>query len=82
MKTSDFQHRFLPPFLTALSLAVLLAIPAVVQAADADAHSGHSIAASQGNVVHQPAGPMLQEKMARAVEQIEQIGRASCRERV
>src|SRR3989442_3417640 len=71
MKTSDFQHCFLPPFFTALTLAALLILPTLVQAAEADVHSGHAIAASQGNVVHQPAGPMLQEKMARAVEQIE-----------
>ena len=71
MKTSDFHHRFLSLFITALSLAVLLVLPTVVQAADADVHSGHAIAASQDGVVHQPAGPMLQEKMARAVEQIE-----------
>src|SRR5256712_11087117 len=71
MKTSDFQHSFFPPSFPALPLWPLLILPTLVKAAEADVHSGHAIAASQRNVVHRPAGPMLQEKMARAVEQIE-----------
>ena len=67
MKTSGLRHLVLPSYF----LAAALVFPAGVLAADSDAHQGHAGSPSTAGVVHQPAGPVLQEKMARAIEQIE-----------
>src|SRR5438094_2161816 len=71
MKTSFVRNLLLPScFIVALSGALLIA-PTYVPAADSNVHVGHELAASPADTVHQPAGPVLQEKMARAIEQIE-----------
>jgi len=56
-------------FMPSLAIAAMLVTPLDTLAADL--HEGHSLAAPSAGVVNQPAGPMLQEKMARAIEQIE-----------
>ena len=68
MRTSHVRLFSLPSVLAALALGAMLLTVSFAFAADADVHQGHAITTS---VVHQPAGPILQEKMARAIEQIE-----------
>src|SRR3989338_4428054 len=64
------KHRMLGKGLATLAtLAVLSTVtPALAETSHGEHAAVKSLAAT---VVHQPAGPMLQEKMARAVEQIE-----------
>src|SRR2546425_11680099 len=61
MNTSDFPHRFLPPFLTAFLLAVLVVFPKVVGGADSDAHQGHGVSHAAMGMVDNSNEPWAQQ---------------------
>src|SRR5438132_12834944 len=71
MKTSLVSNSLVPAFLGSVLFGALIITPTFAPAADSNVHEGHEVATPPGVAVQQPAGPVLQEKMARAIEQIE-----------
>src|SRR2546428_7563844 len=77
MNTSDFPHRFLPPFLTAFLLAVLLVFPTVVRAADSDAHQGHGVSHAAIGMVDNSNEPWAQQLKGQTIVEDAISGRAN-----
>ena len=77
MNTSDFPHRFLPPFLTAFLLAVLLVFPTVVRAADSDAHQGHGLSHAAIGMVDNSNEPWAQQLKGQTIVEDAISGRAN-----
>src|SRR3989475_10699828 len=77
MNTSDFPHRFLPPFLTAFLLAVLLVVPPPVFAADSDAHQGHGLSHAAMGMVDNSNEPWAQQLKGQTIVEDAISGRAN-----
>src|SRR5947209_17356184 len=77
MNTSDFPHRFLPPFLTAFLLAVLLVFPTVVRAADSDAHQGHGVSHAAMGMIDNSNEPWAQQLKGQTIVEDAISGRAN-----
>src|SRR3989442_9946467 len=77
MNTSDFPHRFLPPFLTAFLLAVCLVVPSPVLAADSDAHQGHGGSHAAMGMVDNSNEPWAQQLKGQTIVEDAISGRAN-----